>query len=334
MKIFLTLDYELYLMNPGNNVDYSLIEPTNHLLDILKRQDILAVFFVDAAYLSALERYKDEHSKLESDYAKIVSQLMHIESLGHELGLHIHPHWEDCIYDGKKWIMNLSRYKLSDFSAKEAASLFAKYYDTLQLISNKKIISYRAGGWCIEPFKYIRDTMRSKAVFIDTSVLPGAHFTNKTHHYDFRKYPNKDYWRFTDDPSEEDNNGYFIELPCTAYRLPQSHYWKKSFERILNRKKMNSSGAPIRQSFTDVLRKLFLPNIIAVSIDEYKSNTLLSCFKEKELSNDNYFSIIGHPKCFNKLTYDNLEAFGFYAKAKGHSFVTFTACFKNITAHT
>ena len=140
MEIFLTLDYELFLFNPGNNVDQSLIDPTNKLISMLNKHQIKAIFFVDVGYLVALSKQKDNYPKLSSDYYKIVKQLKYLESQGHELGLHIHPHWEDCYFDGNKWKIDLSRYKLADYTKLEAESIFTKYYDALQSLSIKKII--------------------------------------------------------------------------------------------------------------------------------------------------------------------------------------------------
>ena len=53
---------------------------------------------------------------LISEIEKISSQISKLSSAGHQIALHVHPHWEDCKFDGDKWIIDTKRYKLSDFS--------------------------------------------------------------------------------------------------------------------------------------------------------------------------------------------------------------------------
>lgn len=324
MDIFLTLDYELFLFNPGNNVDKSLIDPTNVLIGMLNKFQIKAIFFVDVGYLIALSNQMTKYPKLASDYSKIVNQLKYLESQGHELGLHIHPHWEDCHFDGKKWHMDLSRYKLADFSQSEAEFIFTKYLTALQFLSRKKIISYRAGGWCLEPFSHIRNVMKYNGIYIDATVVPGGYQHTSTHSYDFRSYPDLSIWKFNMEPSLYDENGCFYEIPCTSHRLPQLHYWKKIINVIFRPNHKDTLGEAVKPTLKEVLRKLFLANIDAVSIDGNKSNSLLCSFKDKEHNNDPYYSVIGHPKCFDELTYLNLQSFINYVLNRGHSFKIFS----------
>ena len=328
MEIFLTLDYELFLFNPGNNVDQSLIDPTNKLISILNKHQIKAIFFVDVGYLLALSKQKDNYPKLASDYFKIVHQLKYLESQGHELGLHIHPHWEDCYFDGNRWKMDLSRYKLADFTKSDAELIFTKYYNVLQALSVKKIISYRAGGWCLEPFSHIKDAMRLHGIYIDASVVPGGYQHTATHSYDFRKYPSLPIWTFNIDPAIIEDQGCFYEIPCTAHKLPQLHYWKKIINVLFRPNHKDTLGEAVKPTFKEVLRKLFLKNIDAVSIDSNKSNSLLSSFKEKEHEQDAYYSIIGHPKCFDELTFSNLNIFLKYTMSRGHVFIVFSSHIK------
>lgn len=324
MEIFLTLDYELFLFNPGNNVNQSLIDPTNKLLNMLNRHQIKAVFFVDVGYLISLSKQKNKYPQLSDDYYKIVKQLTYLESQGHELGLHIHPHWEDCYFDGNKWKIDLSRYKLADYTKSQAESIFTKYYDALQSLSVKKIISYRAGGWCLEPFSHIRDRMKLHGIYIDATVVPGGYQHTATHSYDFRNYPNKPIWNFNIDPSIIDDQGCFYEIPCTSHTLPQLHYWKKIINVLFRPNHKDTLGEAVKPTMKEVFRKLFFKNIDAVSIDSNKSNSLLASFKYKEYEQDAYYSIIGHPKCFDELTYTNLDTFLNYALKRGHRFIIFS----------
>src|SRR5690606_34558441 len=116
MNIYISLDSELFFGSQSGSVEKCIIEPTETLLEIVNPYNIKFVCFVDAGYLCALERFKDKYPQLNDDYQKVSKQVRGLAREGHGIELHIHPHWEDTIYDGEKWIFDTSRYKLSDFS--------------------------------------------------------------------------------------------------------------------------------------------------------------------------------------------------------------------------
>ncbi len=327
MQIFITLDYELYLQEPAENIDLSLIEPTTQFLHILSEYNLKSVFFVDAGYLYALKRQKSLFPKLESDYNKLVAQIKHIQTLGHEIALHIHPHWQDCTFTGTEWKMDLTRYKLADFPKKEAAEIFKIYYAELKELVSGKIVSYRSGGWCLEPFDYIRDAMKDAGIYIDSTVYEGGYSKTDTHYFDFREYPKKEIWRFSIDPSIEDPNGEFLELPAVSHKLSPLLYWRVLFNTLKGKSSKNNTGKGVRPSFKEVCKKLLFKTLDPVSIDSYKSAMLLKTFKENEFTARRFFCVIGHPKCFTNLTYQNLHAFIRYALSKGHQFSVFREAF-------
>jgi hypothetical protein len=328
MNIYVSLDYELFLQDPGGNITVSLIDPTKRLNDILEKNSLKAVYFVDAGYLSALNRQKSTFTLLQKDHEKIISQMNQFNLYGHEIGLHIHPHWEDTFFDGNRWKVNLSRYKLADFSQADASAIFRQYYSVLQEQSISKIVSYRAGGWCLEPFSNISAVMRECGVFIDSTVFQDGRKQTATHSFDFRGYPKKDIWRFDTHPSIEDNDGYFLEVPSTSYVLHPFVFWRLMLRSLLRKVKNNDSGFGIKPSVKEAIGKLLFNTSEAVSIDSLKSNNLLKAFKNAENLGRTNFCIIGHPKCFTEDTYRNLRHFIDYATCRGHQFNTFQENFQ------
>ena len=327
MQIFISLDYEVFFLKPSSDIEQSLIDPTHRFHEILSKSQTKAIFFVDAGFLYALKRQSNNFEKLAKDYAAIVAQLQYLEMHGHEIALHIHPHWEDSYYDGFRWKMNLSRYKLADFKKIEAEEIFKKYFQELQSILTHQIVSYRAGGWCLEPFSYIKDAMKEAGIYIDSTVYPDGYAKTTTHNYDFRNYPKKEIWRFTSSPAIEDKNGYFFEIPFSSHQLPPILYWKVLFNKILKRIKNSDEGQGVKPSFKEVLKKLFTKNTDPVSIDAFKSQLLLRSFKTAEQKGQKYFCVIGHPKCFSDDTYKNLQQFLGYAKHQGHIISTYAKIF-------
>lgn len=330
MQIHFSLDYELFLQDPGSDIESSLIEPTRRFNRILENSSVKAIYFVDAGYMSALNRQKSQFDSLNNDYQKLTSQLIDLNAYGHEIGLHIHPHWEDTFFDGTKWIVDLSRYKLADFDPNIASDIFVQYHALLQNHSCKKIVSYRAGGWCLEPFSSISSAMRACGIHIDSTVYHGGKKESDTHSFDFTGYPKKDIWRFEAHPSIEETNGYFTEIPSTSYQLHPIVFWKLLLYTALKKFKKSKSGHGVKPSLKEILLKLMFTTAEAVSIDSFKSTVLMKAFKDAEANNQKHFCVIGHPKCFTKDTYQNVSDFIDYALNNGHRFSTFN---ETITAY-
>ena len=123
-KLHITFDYELFFGSYTGSIEKCLLEPTERLMTLAEKKNVRFVFFVDAGYLASL--YK--HSSLEAcrkDFLSVSAQVKRLQEAGHEIALHVHPHWEDCFHNGKEWIMDTTRYKLSDFTKKEVDELMA-----------------------------------------------------------------------------------------------------------------------------------------------------------------------------------------------------------------
>ena len=157
MNIFITLDYELFFGSYSGTQEKSIINPTNKLLEVLNKYDLKASFFVDSGYLIKLDEYRKKYTKLEHDYKIIVNQIIELSKNGHDIQLHIHPHWEDSYYDGSKWVLDNRRYRLHEFSDEDIDKIVYQYKKVLTDIVGKKVFTYRAGGWCIQPFEKLSE---------------------------------------------------------------------------------------------------------------------------------------------------------------------------------
>ena len=220
MNIYITLDYELFFGKNSGNLNQCIINPTNKLITILNKYNIKATFFVDVGYIVKLQEYKKQYPNLEKDYQLISNQIKDLAKNGHGIELHIHPHWEDTSYDGKKWRFNTTRYKLTDFNENEILDIVTKYKNVLETISEKTITTYRAGGWSIQPFKNIGKALAKNNIFIDSTVYPKGYYNSKSQSFDFRKSPStKTIWNFSKDPAIEDKNGVFTEIPISSIKV-------------------------------------------------------------------------------------------------------------------
>ena len=157
MKIYLTFDYELFFGDNSGTAQKCMLEPTNTLFELAATKNVHYTFFVDIGYLIQADKYIE----LATEAASVKAQILRMIELNHSVQLHIHPHWEVATWKDGKWNMNVNgNYKLSDFSAEERTSIIIRYSKYLEELIGKKVNTFRAGGWCIQPFLSYRKTWR------------------------------------------------------------------------------------------------------------------------------------------------------------------------------
>jgi len=312
MNIYLTLDYEIFFGAKSGSPQKSLIEPFNKLLVILDKYNIKTIIFVDIAYLLKLKEYSQTNIVLKTDYEAIKNHLIYLSSNGHDIQLHIHPHWEDSEYINGKWEIITKRYKLSDFSETEADLLITKYKLALEQITGKNVFAYRAGGWCIQPFNHISDSLKKNNIWLDSTIFYKGKSKSNTHSFDFTNAPNKSFWRFSTDPLIIDNTGFFSEIPISSYSVNPIFYWRFFVVKLLKIPKHiylgDGQGLAINSNLFSKISLFLKKSKTPVSIDGYRVKYLYSAYKTLYKSNEN-FVIIGHPKLFTVYSLKKLDHF-------------------------
>lgn len=327
MNIFITLDYELFFGSMSGTAQQCMIEPTQALLDILDPYGIKASFFVDTGYLYALSRQKDEYDQVREDFESIWAQLKKLTEDGHGLELHVHPHWEDSYFDGQKWIMDTSRYKLSDFSDTEVVDIITKHVALLTDISAVKPTAYRAGGWCVQPFPNIAKALKKNNIEIDSSVYPGGYYCSENQQFDFREAPRFiTEYTFEEHPTIPKENGSFTEIPISSLRVQPTFYWRFAIHKLrqATQHRPFGNGNPVTGPFSEKIRLLTRPSFSVVSIDGYKSTLLkkaLKLYSKKAGSHPNLV-LIGHPKAFTPYSLRKLKQF-IEETRRSHNYTTF-----------
>ena len=219
MKIHISFDYELFFGKFSGSSQKCILEPTQKLIEIATKHKVPFIFFVDAGYLVQLKN-NSHNSACKSDYDAISKQLKLLVSLGHEIGLHIHPHWEDCKFEYNQWQINTNRYKLACFNETEVENIVTKYHHAIIEIIDKPCQTYRAGGWCVQPFELIKKALIKNNIFIDSSVYYKGFHDSEAHSYNFQKAPNKSSWQFENEPSIENSQGQFKEIAISYDKIP------------------------------------------------------------------------------------------------------------------
>lgn len=324
MNIYITLDYELFFGEHSGTQKNSIINPTNKLLEVLNKYGIKASFFVDSGYIIKLNEYRQQYEELNYDYNVLVEQIKKLSDNGHDIQLHIHPHWEDSFYDGKKWNINTLRYRLHNFKDEEIDDIVYKYKKILADIVGdcNGVFAFRAGGWCIQPFDKLQSALKKHNIWLDSTVFENGKNNSITHYFNFENMPKKGLWKFEKDPLIENTKGFFTEIPISSHQVSPMFFWKLAFLKKFGKSKYKSfgDGNAAGGSKLDKIRMLTQYTNSVVSIDGYKAAYLEKAFNA--FKNKDNFVIIGHPKAMSEYSLEQLEKFIRNTKNK-NNFTTF-----------
>jgi hypothetical protein len=311
MKILLTFDLELFFGQPTGSVEKCMVYPTLELLRMAGKEDAKLTFFWDVGHFLAIQKFLPKHQELKADYIIIKALVKQIAREGHDLQLHIHPHWEKADWLGDKWQIDADKhYKFSNFSKQEQAEMFSKYHKEVQWFAENKVNAFRAGGWCIQPFEDFESHFKEHGIKIDSSVMPGAKFQAGSYNYDFTEAPQKDQYTFSVDPCVEDLQGPFLQVPITSAFYSPLFFWNLYVRGRLNRDRhrMLGDGNFIAQPGAKS-KGLRTGKVFHASTDGYFASSLSKLLRKKEADKSELFLAIGHPKSCTRFSLKKTKDF-------------------------
>ena len=323
MNIYLTYDYELFFGGQTGSAQKCILEPTERLREIARSTGAKMTFFVDVGYLKQLKSHI-HFPEVKADYFAVVEQIQNLVADGHDCQLHIHPHWEDSYHDGKDWVMNVRRYKLADFKEYDIERIVLEYQGILKSITGQPVNKYRAGGWCLQPFSKFKTAFEKAGLAIDSTVFKGGENTIMPYFYQFKNYPDKDIWTFSDDLCVEDTSGKFTEFPISSYKYSVLFFWKLFIlGRLLpSQHKPMGDGYPVPSVG---MRKEMLTKgkLLSASCDGYFIKKVNQICKQNKNRGFKHTVIIGHPKALTNFSLNTLERVIKKQQNLGNRFVVF-----------
>ena len=324
--LVLSTDYELFFHQSGT-VQRCLIDPAERLLDFTARQGMKMTFFVDTGMLKCLDRHAAEHRELARQAETIRAQLRRISAAGHELGLHVHPHWEDTRLSDGAWDFSDTRYRLDMFSDDEVVDVLETNFALLQALSDEPVVSYRAGGFCIEPFERIGPTLSRLGVTIDSSVVPGTRLDDPQKGFDASEAPDEPCWRFDEAPRHRVANGAFCEVAITPLTVGRFYFWGRLLNRLGGSRGGEHYGDGVSKAIgrAEVVRRLLGQSRVSeLSMDDAKSQLLLDALAADP--SRRAWHVMGHPKLLSERSLRRLEEFAAAANvAEGMTVAAFAS---------
>ena len=316
VNLFLTFDYELPLGGWTVSSEAALIEPTEQLLALCEKLQVRAVFFIDVlSFIRFRELGNDSFEQsVRKQLAKIVKQ-------GHDIQLHLHPHWfTSCIENG---IYQPSKdFRLADFDEKEITDMVVQGIDYLNDIAKPinpdyTCLAFRAGGFNLENSQLVFKVLAENGIRIDSSLCHGYYFESDISTVDCGNLPNQSNWFFADGKYEIPTGSGMYEIPIagkrkTIFEAPTFIKTKLYKNRMPeNRGRVIHADHPL--SFRKKIKKALSARMLSFDNYTYSTRFLMNVlndnitrFRQQEEIN---LATISHPKSMDWYNYQLMEDF-------------------------
>ncbi len=324
MKVLITLDYELFLGSRTGSVENCLTTPMQLLHNAVNEVGARFTIFVDATYLLRTKQLSIGEPHLADEYARLTEHLSMLNEQGHDLQLHIHPHWAYSSYENGEWKLDPNHYKLVDLDREHAISLVTQAKELLDGIIGKKTRAFRAGGFSAQPTEMLTSIFSAAGLIADSSVCPGSVYDSLQQQYDYTHTPDKDIYHFGEDICKESAAGTFLEFPITMHRVSPVFHWKLVANRLTKRPQHRTYGDGISVKTTNesIIARLTSYQNCQATIDGYKITFLPSAYRKHQAQHRELFTVMGHPKLATPFSVDRLRRFAQQVISSGDTFTT------------
>lgn len=324
-----------------------LIEPTYELSKTLNNLGVSGVFFTDVCFPMAFKN--SSNAEIISFIDEYNKQLRNLAIMGHDIQLHIHPHWLHAQIDEMRNVtFNKKYYRLHNYDCLDGdLSINDIIHNGIEYLNNTikpckqlyKCIAYRAGGFCLQPEKQILMALYENGIKIDSSVALFHSHNGTDMYYDYSKFDVSSFYvpvsnGFAARSNDAISNSLF-EVAIGGYNTPiikniiskmNGGYYDSKRGHGMQLQSLSNPTSCI----SAVTRRLkgILTSPLQMSIDFYNARSLSSmiyCFANKHnyKHSDVFIALVGHPKGMNDFHYSSITALvNEFKKDKQVQFVT------------
>jgi hypothetical protein len=328
VKILLTFDYELPL---GSVKDYQvgLFKPADRLIKLANEVKVPIILFVDIC--SAIQFEKWENSNY---YVPFKDQVQGALRDGHDVQLHIHPHWMNSSFVDKRFIPS-TNFSLSSFNhdidgysiEQIIEEAFWRLTDMgREVKSDYQCIAFRAGGYDVEPeSKRILNKLFDLGIRIESSVIKDFYLDYSFSKIDYSKTPTSSFWFISKDgPLTTASQEGLLELPIsskpTGLRDLLGRRIKKTFNKgVFKSRLYNNSGTGYlaisgKQNLRSKYRSITNPTVLTFDreyrdVQDLESIVSHNVKKYEDEKSDLYLTVIAHPKSMGEYHLGLMKSF-------------------------
>ena len=344
IKILLAFDHELPLGKMTTSYDKAIFEPTDMILESATKHGFKVNLFTDILCALAFKE-----NNIGDFYFKYKAQLHRTLQAGHDVQLHIHPHWIDTKF--KDGVFEPSKsFKLADFKdnayPNNIEGIVERSVKELQSICKEvktdyACNSYRAGGYNLSPeTERIINALYANGIRIDSSVVKDYYYKSELSEINFKNYHNNGNWFFPlSGPVNSVSETGMYEIPIASSKAGVVTNLKHLYYKRKYKKFTYTSGYPIHSGKVNKIDKLkfvFSARPLGFDIISLHSQDLIKIvedyIKSQNYNGDIIISSVSHPKNMGTFSVKLMEDFVRKIRDK-HSveFCTFTDIYHQLS---
>lgn len=156
-------------------------EPMRKLVSIFNRHGIRGSFNVEVMQQLVHRKLQDDFPELEQiadEWEEVVTESFRH---GHDIQLHLHPQWQDAIYEGRgQWHLD-GDWSILNYPADQMKTMLEagkRYLENLLRPINPQYscVSFRAGSWCAAPSDSLLPILSELGFVFDMSIVAGIRY--------------------------------------------------------------------------------------------------------------------------------------------------------------
>lgn len=338
IRLILSFDHELSL-GGTKSYQYNLFDPTDGLMQLAAELDVPLAFFTDILCAMRYEQWDRE-----GFFTPYCEQLAAALAAGHDVQLHIHPHWITSTFAHGVYRPSAD-FALSDFEYGESPDnipgIIGRAHDFLSSLcrsyaADYRCVAYRAGGHNLSPATdAILTSLYENGVRIDSSIVKGFRFHSGISSVDLTGMPKSANWTIPlSGPLQAQSQAGIFEIPVASKPRTALNNVPFLIRRVLHRKRAHDPGGPsIHSAHTPIVQKLarlFPRSAWALSFDDaaHSVDDLLDIFSAHvdahEGSDDIVCAAVSHPKSMGEYERGLMRSFVGRARARYGDTLEFT----------
>jgi hypothetical protein len=331
ITLLITADYELFLGRNFVGHDEVLFGPTEQLMRRCEGLDVGVTFFADVCSVWAHRK-----SGLDDFADKFETQMCEALRRGHDVQLHLHPHWLESTWRDNQWRVATDRMYLSEFGFERgedsAPAIIQRGVDYLHNLLRPTVPDYRcrafrAAGLALQPDeRRLIKSLLENGIKVDSSIAKEMRLQLDTIEIDYRDVPDSANWYLAPDSGlSTDAGAGLFEIPIATFRCGLATRLGFLLRRArsvsmrrgagISRSSQQTRWSNLKTMLAYNLRYLSGRPLFSLSCDTKGHNLsmLLDGFddylRRHPDSNDVYVAMINHPKLMFDPQFELLEAF-------------------------
>ena len=183
---------------------------------------------------------------------------------------------------------------------------FQECIDALRSILDSDLTSFRAGGYCSQPFELVAPVLADNGIYIDSSVVPRMKLSTIPFDFDYSDVSYTSPY-ILDCPSQaDDDNGglQFKEYPVTTHTITGIQRVASKLVRKISGNKKYGDGVGLQMNGNAVWFDKFRTINKIATFDDTSYSAIKACAMSQT-----YMCSVSHPKNFSKVSIRNLARY-------------------------